>query len=218
MRDSELIEFSKTLLAVADYYGKELSENVVDLYWNGLREYDLESVKKALWAHARNPDTGQFMPKIADIARVTQGRTDDQAAIAWSKVDQAVRRVGTYQCVVFDDPVIHRVIVDMGGWVLIGGKDNKEWPFVAREFENRYRGYRMRDDTPEYPPVLIGMANAHNSQQGFRQNPPILIGDERRANTVRLGGTTAPLLGMKSAADVVQAPAIVHQIADGRRA
>lgn len=203
MVEHELPEFSRTLLAVADYYGKELSENVVDLYWNGLREYDLASVKRALWAHARNPDSGQFMPKIADVARVMQGRTDDQAALAWSKVNQAVRRVGTYQCVVFDDPVIHRVIADMGGWVLIGSKDDKEWPFVAREFETRYRGYRMRDETPEYPPVLIGMANAHNGQQGFRLNPPILVGDERKADAVRLGGTTAPILPMKSAGDLV---------------
>lgn len=218
MVESELVEFSKTLLAVADYYGRELSENVVDLYWNGLREYDLASVKRALWAHVRNPDTGQFMPKIADVAKVMQGRTDDQAAIAWSKVNQAVRRVGTYQCVVFDDPVIHRVVTDMGGWVHIGTKDEKEWPFVAREFETRYRGYRMRDETPEYPPVLIGMANAHNSQQGFRENPPILVGDERKASAVRLGGTTAPLLGMKSAADVLLPSADVHRIADGRRA
>lgn len=214
MVDHELPEFSRTLLAVADYYGKELSENVVDLYWNGLREYDLASVKRALWAHARNPDSGQFMPKIADVARVMQGRTDDQAAIAWSKVNQAVRRVGTYQCVVFDDPVIHRVIADMGGWVLIGSKDDKEWPFVAREFETRYRGYRMRDEAPEYPPVLIGMANAHNGQQGFRLNPPILVGDERKANAVRLGGTTAPILPMKSAGDLVlPAPAPVLRVA-----
>lgn len=213
MRDSELPDFSKTLLAVADYYGKELSENVVDLYWNGLREYDLASVKRALWAHVRNPDTGQFMPKIADVAKMTQGRTDDQAAVAWSKLDQAVRRVGTYQCVVFDDPVIHRVVLDMGGWVYIGGKDEKEWPFVAKEFQNRYRGYRMRDETPEYPPVLIGLANAQNSKAGFRENPPILIGDERKALAVMKGGTTAPLLGMKSVADLsLPAPAPALQV------
>ena len=218
MVDHELPEFAKTLTAVADYYGKELSENVVDLWWNGLREYNLGAVQKALWAHVRNPDTGQFMPRIADVAKLTQGRTDDQAAIAWSKVDQAVRRVGTYQCVAFDDPVIHRVLLDMGGWVYIGGKDDSEWPFVAKEFQNRYRGYRMRDETPEYPPVLIGMANAHNSQNGFRQNPPILIGDERKAVAVLKGGTTAPLVGMKSAADVLLPSAEVHQITDGRRA
>jgi len=214
MVDSELPTFAQTLLAVADYYGKELSANVVDLYWNGLREYDLEAVQKALWAHARNPDTGQWMPKIADIAKVMQGRTGDQAALAWSKVNQAVRRVGTYQCVIFDDPIIHRVLADMGGWVPLGQKSEDEWPFIAREFENRYRGYKMRDEKPEYPPVLIGMANAQNSTGGFRLNPPVLIGNEEKANQVRLGGTTTPLLSMKPASDLVlQAPASTLRVA-----
>lgn len=205
MVDSELKEFAKTLLAVADYYGKELSTGVVDLYWQGLREYDLAAVQKALWTHARNPDTGQWMPKIADIAKVMQGRTADQAALAWSKVNQAVRRVGTYADVVFDDPVIHRVLADMGGWVQLGVKDESEWPFVAKEFENRYRGYRMRDEQPEYAPVLIGMANAQNSQNGFKGQPPVLIGDESKAIAVLKGGTTAPLLSMKSASEHVGA-------------
>lgn len=201
MVDSEKIEFAKTLFAVAEYYGKELSTGVVDLYWQGLREYDLAAVQKALWTHARNPDTGQFMPKIADIAKVMQGRTGDQAAIAWSKVNTAVRQVGTYADVVFDDPVIHRVLADMGGWTLLGVKSEDEWPFVARDFENRYRGYRMRDEKPEYNPVLIGIANAHNGQEGMRKQPPVLIGDKAKAQLVMSGGTSAPLLGISRAGD-----------------
>jgi hypothetical protein len=39
-----------------------------------------------------------------------------------------------------------------------------------------------------------------------------------KATAVLKGGTTAPLLGMKSAADVLLPSAEVHQIADGRRA
>jgi hypothetical protein len=35
------------------------------------------------------------------------------------------------------------VISDMGGWVLLGSKGDGDWPFIAKEFENRYRGYRM---------------------------------------------------------------------------
>jgi len=211
MTDLEKIEFAKTLFAVAEYYGKELSTGVVDLYWQGLREYDLGAVQKALWAHARNPDTGQFMPKIADIAKVMQGRTADQAALAWSKVNQAVRRIGTYADVVFDDSVIHRVLADMGGWVQLGTKTEDEWPFVAKEFENRYRGYRMRDEQPEYAPVLIGMANAHNAQNGFKGQPPVLVGDEAKATAVMKSGTTAPLLSMKSASERVGGAA-VHQL------
>lgn len=196
-------KFLAILTGVADYYSKELSEGVIELYWQGLQQYDIQAVEKALWDHTQNPDNGQFMPKIADLTRAMQGRTQDQAAIAWSKVDQAVRRIGTYQDVVFDDPIIHRVISDMGGWIWLGNQIEDEWPFIAKNFENRYRGYKMRGETPEYAPVLIGMANAQNQQQGFRSNPPILVGNQAKANAVMLGGTKAPLLEMRQAGSAV---------------
>lgn len=205
MRDNDKKRFATILTGVADYYGKELSNGVISLYWQGLQQYDIGAVEKALWDHTQNPDNGQFMPKIADLTRAMQGRTQDQAAIAWSKVDQAVRRVGTYQDVVFDDPIIHRVISDMGGWIWFGNQKEDEWPFVAKNFENRYRGYRIRAETPEYSPVLIGMANAYNQKEGFRANPPILIGNQNQAKAVMLGGTSAPLLEMRQAGSTVLA-------------
>jgi hypothetical protein len=202
-RQTDFVPFLKALTAVADYYGKELSEGVQMLYWQGLEQYDIAAVEKALWDHAQNPDNGQFMPKIADITRAMQGRTHDQAAIGWSKVDAAVRRIGTYQDVVFDDPIIHRVIADMGGWIWLGNQKEDEWPFVARNFENRYRGYRLRGEAPEYQPILVGMANAHNEKEGFRGAAPILIGNPQRASTVMKGGTNKPLLEMRQASSAL---------------
>lgn len=189
--------FLTVLTGVADYYGKELSEGVIQLYWKGLEQYDIDAVEKAFWDHTQNPDNGQFMPKIADLTRAMQGRTQDQAAIAWSKVDKAVRCVGAYQDVVFDDPIIHRVVSDMGGWIWFCNQIEDEWPFVAMNFENRYRGYKLRGEKPEYAPVLIGIANAQNQRQGFSSNPPVLIGNQNQAKAVMLGGTSGPLLEMK---------------------
>jgi len=200
--------FATLLSGIADYYGKELSNGVISLYWQGLLQYDIEAVEKALWEHTQNPDTGQFMPKIADVTRVLQGRTQDQAAIAWTKVDAAVRRVGTYADVVFDDAIIHRVVSDMGGWIHVGSKDEKEWPFVAKEFENRYRGYKMRGEVPEYQPVLTGIANAHNGKSGFRLQAPMLIGNEAKAKQVMLAGTNSQLLEMRLAGDTITDMAI----------
>jgi hypothetical protein len=199
MQATDKKRFVTILTGLSDYYGKELSDGVISLYWQGLLQYDVEAVEKAMWDHTQNPDNGQFMPKIADLTRAMQGRTQDQAAVAWSKVDQAIRRVGTYQDVAFDDPVIHRVIAEMGGWIWLGNQVEDEWPFVAKNFENRYRGYKLRGETPEYATVLLGMANAQNQQHGFRANPPILIGNQAKANAVMLGGTNAPLLEMKQA-------------------
>jgi hypothetical protein len=201
MQPTDKRRFAVLLTGIADYYGKELATSIIGLYWRGLEQYDIEAVEKALWTHTQSPDTGQFMPKIADVVRILQGTTIDQAAIAWAKVDSAVRCVGTYRDVVFDDPIIHRVIADMGGWIPLGMKEDKEWPFVAKEFETRYRGYKMRGEIPEYQPVLTGIANAHNQVQGYAGQEPILIGDAANARKVLAGGTTQPLISMRPASE-----------------
>lgn len=197
MQATDKKRFATLLSGVAEYYGKELSPGVISLYWQGLEQYDIEAAEKAFWDHTQNPDNGQFMPKIADITRAMQGRTIDQAAVAWSKVDQAIRRIGTYQDVVFDDPIIHRVIADIGGWIWLGNQLETEWPFIAKNFENRYRGFKLQGAAPDYAPVMLGLANAHNSKEGFRNHPPVLIGNQAQAKAVLAGGTTAPLLEMK---------------------
>src|SRR5690606_5093902 len=168
MQMTDKPRFVTVLAGVAEYYGRDLSEGVIGLYWQGLKQYDLRAVEKALWDHTQNPDSGQFMPKIADVTRNLQGRTTDQASIAWSKVDGAVRRVGPYQDVAFDDALIHRVIVDMGGWVKLGQITEKDWEFYGNQFRTRYQGYRLRGEIPEYPPVLVGISNSHNRKEGFK--------------------------------------------------
>ena len=205
MLDTDKRRFLVILTGIADYYGKELSEGVISLYWQGLKQYDIGAVEKALWLHTQNPDSGQFMPKIADVTKHLQGRTEDQAAMAWAKVDKAVRHVGTYQDVVFDDPIIHRAVSDLGGWVWLGNQTDDEWPFIAKKFESLYRGYRTQGGVTDYPPQLTGIANAHNSKEGQRRNPPVLIGDKQKAHQVLEGGTDKPLLPIHRAVQLLGA-------------
>lgn len=207
-RQTDYLEFLTMLSGIADYYGKTLAEGVQELYWQGLKQYDMAAVEKALWEHTQNPDTGQFMPRIADVTRTLQGRTADQAALAWSKVDSAIRRVGTYSDVVFDDPVIHRVIADMGGWIKLGTHTDGEWPFTSNQFQSRYRGYKIRGEIPQYPPVMTGIASAHNRHEGFETQPPMLIGNVARAKQVMLAGTNEQLIPMRPAGDAIAGTAI----------
>lgn len=195
MKQNEFDEFCEILDHVSEQYGKTLSEGVKILYWQGLEEYDLQAVKQALGRHLKNPDNGMFMPKIADVVRMMQGTTQDSALIAWAKVEKAVRQIGTGSSVVFDDAIIHTVIQDMGGWLSFGSKSEDELPFVAKDFENRYRGYKLRNEKTEYPKVLIGLYEAQNSTQGFKSDPPILVGNVEKAKQVMLGGTNKPLIG-----------------------
>lgn len=215
MKHKDKPTFAALMSALADYYARNLSDAVIGMYWQGLERYDIEAVREALNRHMQNPDSGQFMPKIADISRMLAGTTQDAALVAWAKVDQAVRRVGGYADVVFDDALIHRVLHDMGGWMALGTKTEDEWPFVAKEFENRYRGFRMRSERPDYPTVLIGIAGAHNRKGGHAVQAPILVGDQARAMAVMRGGSDKPMIGFSTAGEAAMRLSLVNDSGQG---
>jgi len=185
--------FHAVLAGVFALYGKDLSDVVVSVWWAAMRPYDFAAVKDALNRHAVNPDNGQFLPKPADVVKLIDGGSADGALQAWAKFEQGLMRFAPYQSVVFDDPLIHRVVQDMGGWPGFCGHPEGEWPFMRNHFVNLYRGYRTRGSPPEYPPRLIGLAEAHNGSHGFRVEAPVMIGDQVRAALVLAGGTQGRL-------------------------
>lgn len=210
MIEQDFDEFSRLLNTLSEYFRKPMSPGVIGIYWQGLRDLELTELRAALNAHVQNPDVGQFMPTIADIRRMVGGSTKGSALDAWSKVEKAMNAAGPYADVVFDDPIIHRVIHDMGGWIAFGAKKSDEWPFVGNEFQTRYRDFKMRGEIPAYEPVLIGIAGAHNRNGGFPVEPPRFIGDPNLCERVRVGGTDRPLLSIAPAA--AHAPRIERRI------
>lgn len=197
MQADDKMNFAALIANVYAFYRQDSSDFALGVWWEAMKPFDFAAVADALNRHCVNPDSGQFMPKPADVVKMLRGSSQDSSMVAWSKVDKAVRQVGTYESVAFDDPVIHRVIHDMGGWVALGTKNEKEWPFIEKEFENRYRGYCVRNDAPEYPKVLIGIAEAQNSQEGRQSQPPVLIGDSTKAKKVLIGGSDKPLVSFE---------------------
>ncbi|AWB32360.1 DUF6475 domain-containing protein [Orrella marina] len=204
MIDRDRQDFFVLLADVHAFYNRDLSEFSGEIWWNALRPFDFPAVREAFSRHCVNPDSGQFSPKPADIVRMLGGSTQDSALVAWSKVDRAVRLVGTYRSVVFDDALTHRVIHDMGGWLMLARKTESEWPFIAKEFENRYRGYRIRSESPPYPPKLVGESEAQNLLNGQPVEEPVLIGNSAKALAVLAGGTDDRLLEFISASAIGQ--------------
>lgn len=189
MTPQDYAEFSKLITSIAELYGQKApSEFVISIWWQAMKDFDIKTVRQALSAHVMNPDNGQFMPKPADVVRLLGGTTQDRALVAWSRVAEAVRRVGNWESVVFDDHIIHAVIYEMGGWVALGSKTDKEWDFVKNEFVSRYRSY-SHGETPNYPPVLVGMFETQNRMNGFKSQLPRLIGDKEAARKVMANGS-----------------------------
>lgn len=192
--------FKQTLAAVYGFYGKDLSASALSIWFAALKSYDLATVADALSRHCVNPDSGQFLPKPADVVRLIDGGSSDAALVAWSKVDRALRTVGPYATVVFDDPLIHYALGNMGGWVHLGQADEKEWPFIRNQFVTLYRGARGRQF--EYPAKLLGIAEAGNGHQGQPVGAPILIGDQERARSILQRGSKAPALEARPFRDI----------------
>lgn len=186
--------------------GKEAPTSaVLRLFFEALSRYELADVQRAVMAHMTDPDAGQFAPKPADLIRIIDGDTKTRSAIAWAKVENAIRRVGRYATVVFDDPLIHAVLSDMGGWSQLGAVLTDELPFKAREFDNRYRAY-CKQPPSSYPRQLAGIAAIENGSKGFESEPPMLVGDREKAIAVYQGGGeggTLQITRIKDAAQLV---------------
>ncbi|MDE2104339.1 MAG: hypothetical protein KGL39_44285 [Patescibacteria group bacterium] len=198
MRPEERAEFLEVLSAVFTLYGKEFSETVGEIWCAAFQDYEFSAVKDALSRHAMNPDSGQFLPKPADVVKMIGGSTMDAALVAWSKLERAVKGVGAWRSVAFDDPLLHAVVNEMGGWIALCEVSLRDWPFKQNEFVARYRGYRSRNEAPAYPGHLPGRAEGPNAEIGY-QEPVVLVGAEDAVLRVIAGGSEAPALGLSRA-------------------
>lgn len=213
MTPEEKPQFTEAIADVMAYYGREMTPFLLRIFWDGLRRFSYSDVARALSVHAQDPDRGQFAPRLADLTRLLEGSTQTQGMRAWAKVDRAIRSVGQYQSVVFDDPLIHVVIDDMGGWVALCTTTVEQLPFRAREFERSYAAWKLRREVPTYPARLIGRSEAENRMHGYAIAPPIFVGDPEKAALVHEVGSHEPSLRI-TRSDLV-AKATVKQISGG---
>jgi len=192
MQELELSTFTRGFMGMSELYGKPLSSLLVEIYWQTLRDFEWEDVQRAFKAHARNPDCGQYFPKPADVVRFIEGSGETKALEAWSKVEDAIYHVGSYQSLAFDDAIIHAVLEDMGGWVKLCMVSLEELPFRSHEFQKRYRGF-VDKPLKRYPQYLWGIAECENAKNGYPLRAPLLVGDFKKAEQVMLGGKAKPL-------------------------
>ena len=192
METGDYVQFRQILKRTMALYDKPLTSEMADLWFDALFNFDLADVGHAMTAHIRNSDGGQFAPKPADIIRALTGGLDGVCQAAWTKVAGAVGSAGPWQSVAFDDPIIHRVLADMGGWPAICQKDEKEWPFTQKEFLQRYKAIQIQQKPVEHTPYLIGLAEAENTRRGIeapkKHQALTFVGDRQRAQAVIASG------------------------------
>lgn len=187
-RKHDLLAFTAILVGIGVVYDKEIAEQLIDIYWQALKRFDLNEVKQAVEKHINDPDSGQYFPKPAALIKLIVGSSQQQALQAWSKVYKAILAIGAYQSVVFDDYLIHAILGDMGGWVNLCLTSLKDLPFKAQEFQKRYMMLLNKAPT-SYPKYCCGI----NLQADYVSLEPLLIGDLDKATEVMQKGSFADL-------------------------
>jgi hypothetical protein len=188
MNRTELTQFSKLWAGMAEMYGKSVSDAVIAMAYAALEKYDLADIRRAINAHVADPSRGQFLAKPADLILHIDGDPESRSLQAWTKVENAIKRVGPHQDVVFDDASVMAAIEDMGGWILLCGINDQELPFKRQEFAKRYKGYLARPPA-QHPARLIGISSASNMQRfpNYKADP-VLIGNPQQALLVHDSG------------------------------
>jgi len=188
MNDNEIGKFGLLLTTVGELYGKPVSKQLIEIYWSSLRTFAYSEVQSAVYRHINNPDSGKYLPKPSDIVTAIIGGNETRSLQAWTKVDNAIKHIGGYSSVVFDDEIVHAVISDMGGWIDLCMTRKSAMPFCAKEFQTRYCGY-LHNRPQSWSNRLIGIFETQNLHRGYPCAPPILIGDKQKALRVMEGGT-----------------------------
>jgi hypothetical protein len=162
-------KFLEIIYGLGELYDKELTKNVINIYYEVFKDYTTEQFQKAIGEVVRSHKYST-LPKPAEILEFIEGTRDDRAMIAWLSVRKAIEQYGYTDTVEFEDPIISHCIFQMGGWIEVCQVLNKDIPFMEKEFMDLYRLYEKREI--KTPVKLSGYYEITNKSNGFLDKIP----------------------------------------------
>ena len=182
MDNKDETAFAELLAACAEIFDKNISATGTELYFQALKEFSIEDLKGAIGKIIATR-TYASMPKPGEIREAIMGKEGDQGMIAWQKVDEAIRKHGAYDTVVFDDPKIPVVIDLMGGWVQVAHADNEAHKWNGINFQKHYAAVK----SPRTNRILPGVHDQHNIAKGFPEQKVVQIGERKPLKQIQGG-------------------------------
>lgn len=166
-------EFYSVIKIMSEYYGTKLSLALSEIYWQVFQNWSFEDFKHACNIIMQTRNYPSF-PKISEITEALHGKPEDQAAIAYQTLIEAIKRIGPWDSVIFEDGAIGMAVEALGGWEYINQWSWTDWIYRKKDFEELYLANLRSGNTK--PKKLYGAferINGEIGQEGF--NKPILI-------------------------------------------
>lgn len=174
--------FAEGMYALCAIFEREPNKILLNAYYAVLKGLSDEQFRSAVTVILK---TKKFfkMPLPAELLEMVNGRPQDAAILALEKVERAIREVGSYCTVVFDDPVIHRTIESFeGGWQGICEMPLADWKFARKDFIKMYEAFSVNPGL-NAPVKLIGRIEHMNGLNGryHKSQEAKYIGDKAKA-------------------------------------
>jgi hypothetical protein len=177
MNEQHLHEFASSLTAMASVFDKAITPQVTEIYFRILEQFSIEEVERGI---SKACTTLKFFPKPAEMIDCIAGgqvALEDKAQVEAARVLTAIKRVGTYSSVVFDDPVTQAVIAQyFGGWHRFADMREAEEKWFLKDFVKAYQSF-TRAGTKQNS-VLPGRCEIENNFRGYEhRDPPAIVGN-----------------------------------------
>lgn len=181
IKDRDFERFCNALGTLAEIHDKNLSKFAIAAYFETLRGYSIEKVESAI---SRAIGTEEWFPKPIKLIEIITGggaqNIEDRAELEAHKVVEAVRRIGGYKSVKFEDPVTMAVVAQgFNGWSnLCNDLTENQVKWFVRDFVKIYAAYKRQGI--EHAGHLPGKTEIENTANGFDYDTPVMIGDSRK--------------------------------------
>jgi hypothetical protein len=176
MSQDEKLLLSEKIVSMLGIYGRTASVDVIDIWLTVLSEHDLREVLTAMSRYVGDPELGRYPPTPAGIRALLVPGIKAQALRAFDAVVDAIKAIGPYEHVAFDDPAIHLVVEDLGGWAAVNAWTDDDLKYRQNDFVARYEGH-VRAPGHAHVPVLRGLASGDDVRR---------IGDADKASVVMI--------------------------------
>jgi len=143
MNQNDKDRFLKAFTFMAEVFAKENSKILLNAYFKAMDKFTIDEVVSAIETAICNV---KFFPKPVELIEMITGGSqniEDRALIEAGKVLKAIKRIGKYKSVQFDDAFTQAVIVQtFGGWVKMCAELNtQEEKWFVKDFSGSYSAY-----------------------------------------------------------------------------
>ncbi len=138
MNDRDKLTFIKLWTAAWANYGQKIDPLGAGLAFSVLssKGFTFDQIKAGIALYCTNP-RNSYGPSASALIAELEGDPENAAMLVWPEVERLIHG-GVHNRVIFDDPIIHQVIQDMGGFKTLGMIPTIDMKWTKKEFIAQY--------------------------------------------------------------------------------